>query len=60
MAWEDQTPDGLWRDKRLPDGTFVYEAAPTSSFYHIMAAFDELGALSRTPGFDALAGLDLG
>lgn len=60
MAWEDQTPDGLWRDKRLPDGTFVYEAAPTTYFDHTMAAFDKLAALSRTPGFDALAGLDLG
>ncbi len=53
------TPDGLWLDKRLPDGTFVDEAAPASSFYHIMAAFDQLTALADQPGFEALSGLDL-
>lgn len=53
------TPDGLWRDKRLPDGSFVDEAAPASSFYHIMAAFDQLAALSGAPGFEGLARLDL-
>lgn len=53
------TPDGLWRDKRLPDGAFVDEAAPASSFYHIMAAFDQLAALSGSPGFEDLARLDL-
>lgn len=31
-------PSGLWRDKMRPDGTFVDEAAPASSFYHVMAA----------------------
>lgn len=30
---------GLWRDQRLADGTFVEEAAPASSFYHILSAF---------------------
>lgn len=54
------TPDGLWRDKRLPDGSFVDEAAPASSFYHIMAAFDQLAALSGAPGFEDLSRLDLG
>lgn len=53
------TPDGLWRDKRLPDGAFVDEAAPASSFYHILAAFDQLAALSAAPGFEDLARLDL-
>ncbi|WP_426043422.1 AGE family epimerase/isomerase [Caulobacter sp. DWR3-1-2] len=46
------TDDGLWRDKRFPNGTFLDEPAPASSFYHIIAAFDPL---SRT--FKAL---DLG
>ncbi|MFG1230502.1 AGE family epimerase/isomerase [Xanthobacter wiegelii] len=30
---------GLWRDQLLPDGSFVEEAAPASSFYHIVSAF---------------------
>jgi mannose-6-phosphate isomerase len=33
---------GLWRDKMAPDGSFVSEAAPASSFYHIACAIDEL------------------
>lgn len=30
---------GLWRDQLLADGTFVEEAAPASSFYHLLSAF---------------------
>ena len=38
-----QTPaPGLWRDRRLPDGAFVDEPAPASSFYHIVLAYAEL------------------
>jgi mannose-6-phosphate isomerase len=33
---------GLWRDRLLPDGSFVAEPAPASSFYHLMGAFAEL------------------
>lgn len=33
---------GLWRDRLLPDGTFVEEAAPASSLYHILLAYAEL------------------
>lgn len=33
---------GLWRDKLRPDGSFVEEPAPTSSFYHILCAVYEL------------------
>jgi mannose/cellobiose epimerase-like protein (N-acyl-D-glucosamine 2-epimerase family) len=34
-----QTPvKGLWRDKLQPDGTFIDEPAPASSFYHIVCA----------------------
>ena len=36
-----ETP-GVWRDKYRPDGTFVEEAAPASSLYHIVAAIAEL------------------
>ncbi|MBX9615687.1 MAG: AGE family epimerase/isomerase [Caulobacteraceae bacterium] len=58
--WLYLTPDGLWRDKRLPDGGFVDETAPASSLYHIMAAFDQLAALAGEPGFETLSGLELG
>jgi len=33
---------GAWRDKMRPDGAFVEEPAPASSFYHIMLAVLEL------------------
>lgn len=34
-----ETPrPGLWWDRMLPDGTFVNEPAPASSFYHIICA----------------------
>lgn len=58
--WLYLTPDGLWRDKRLPNGGFVDEGAPASSFYHIIGAFDQLAALGGQPGFEGLSGLDLG
>ena len=32
---------GLWRDVMNPDGSFVEEAAPASSFYHIICAIAE-------------------
>jgi mannose-1-phosphate guanylyltransferase/mannose-6-phosphate isomerase len=50
--WLYLTENGLWRDKRFPDGKFLDEPAPASSFYHIIAGFDQL---SRT-----FAALDLG
>ena len=40
----DVTPKGLWRDRLKPDGTFVDEPAPASSFYHIVCALNELFA----------------
>ncbi|WP_421740048.1 AGE family epimerase/isomerase [Caulobacter sp.] len=33
---------GLWRDKLKPDGSFVDEPAPASSFYHIVCAIGEM------------------
>jgi mannose/cellobiose epimerase-like protein (N-acyl-D-glucosamine 2-epimerase family) len=34
-----ETPvPGLWRDRMLPDGSFVEEPSPASSFYHIICA----------------------
>ncbi|HYC67374.1 AGE family epimerase/isomerase [Brevundimonas sp.] len=35
-------PTGLWRDKQQPDRSFVEEAAPASSLYHIAAAWVQL------------------
>lgn len=40
------TVDGRWRDKLSYDGRFSQEAAPASSFYHIMAAFEQMSAAS--------------
>ncbi len=40
---------GLWRDKMNPDGSFVEEPAPASSFYHIACAIAEFEhTLKRT------------
>lgn len=40
-----QTPvRGLWRDKLQPDGSFVDEPAPATSFYHLMGAVLALAA----------------
>ncbi|MDC7676498.1 AGE family epimerase/isomerase [Asticcacaulis machinosus] len=33
---------GLWHDKMKPDGTFLDEPAPASSFYHIVCGLSEL------------------
>lgn len=33
---------GLWRDRMSPDGSFVDEPAPASSFYHIVGAILDL------------------
>ncbi|MFZ1992339.1 MAG: AGE family epimerase/isomerase [Alphaproteobacteria bacterium] len=33
---------GTWRDRMRPDGSFVEEDAPASSFYHIICALSEL------------------
>jgi mannose-6-phosphate isomerase len=40
---------GLWHDRLKPDGQFVIEPAPASSFYHIICAIGELGARLMTP-----------
>ncbi|RAK52649.1 AGE family epimerase/isomerase [Phenylobacterium deserti] len=41
---------GAWRDKMRPDGSFVDEPAPASSFYHIMVALQELFDTARRVG----------
>lgn len=52
---------GLWRDKMLEDGSFVEEAVPASTFYHLATALVELRRyaglpfkVSRTAGAEAL------
>ncbi|WP_269515462.1 AGE family epimerase/isomerase [Brevundimonas subvibrioides] len=50
--WLYLEPDGLWHDKRLPDGTFLDEPAPASSFYHIMAAFQQVSGTLQVLGLD--------
>ncbi len=45
-----QTPAaGVWYDKLRPDGTFVDEPAPASSFYHIICAIAELSRFQAEP-----------
>jgi mannose-6-phosphate isomerase len=39
---------GAWRDKLRPDGGFVEEPAPATSFYHLMVAILELRAHAAT------------
>ena len=52
--WSYLTPEGAWRDKRLAKGDFINEAAPASTFYHIMSAFAQLEATGRS---EELAGM---
>jgi mannose-1-phosphate guanylyltransferase/mannose-6-phosphate isomerase len=40
-------PTGLWRDKMKAEGSFVHEPAPASSFYHIVAGYEQLRETAR-------------
>ncbi len=42
MKYLDVPIKGLWHDRMQPDGSFIDEAAPASSFYHIICAIVEL------------------
>lgn len=42
IRYFDVPVKGLWRDKLLASGDFLEEAAPASSFYHIVCAIVEL------------------
>lgn len=42
MSYCSVATPGLWYDRIQVDGTFVQEAAPASSFYHIMMGMSEL------------------
>ncbi|MEM9632772.1 MAG: AGE family epimerase/isomerase, partial [Pseudomonadota bacterium] len=41
-------PNGLWRDKLAPAGSFSDEPAPASSLYHIVCAIAELNAFAES------------
>lgn len=58
--WLYLTPDGLWRDKRLPQGSFIDESAPASSLYHIAAAFGQLAETGRVEGLRGMSDIGLG
>ncbi|WP_309627551.1 AGE family epimerase/isomerase [Brevundimonas sp.] len=57
--WLYLTPDGLWRDKRLPQGGFIDEPAPASSLYHIAAAFGQLAETGRVEGLRGMSDISL-
>lgn len=40
-------PNGTWHDRLEPSGSFVEEAAPASSLYHIVGAFDQACEAAR-------------
>jgi mannose/cellobiose epimerase-like protein (N-acyl-D-glucosamine 2-epimerase family) len=46
-VWRYLTPDGVWRDKLLEDGTFLDEPAPASSLYHLFGAWSQLAETAR-------------
>lgn len=48
FAYFDTPVAGLWRDRRLADGSFIDEPAPASSFYHIIVALSELLRIGTT------------
>ncbi len=47
MAYFETPTKGLWRDRRMADGSFVDEPAPASSFYHIALALAELDRVAK-------------
>ncbi|USQ96191.1 AGE family epimerase/isomerase [Caulobacter sp. RL271] len=50
MAYLRTPVPGVWRDKMRPDGDFIDEPAPASSFYHILCAIVEFDrAVSAHP-----------
>lgn len=58
--WLYLDPSGTWRDKLLADGSFIDEPAPASSFYHIIAAFDQLSESRAGLGLGDVSSLELG
>ena len=48
MTYCNVPVQGLWHDRRRPEGEFVEEAAPASSFYHATLALSELIRVADT------------
>jgi mannose/cellobiose epimerase-like protein (N-acyl-D-glucosamine 2-epimerase family) len=46
----DTPVKGMWRDRLNPDGSFVQEPVPASSFYHIVCAILEVDRAVRARG----------
>jgi mannose-6-phosphate isomerase len=44
LRYFDTAVAGSWHDRLMPDGKFVEEPAPASSFYHVATAIAELSA----------------
>ncbi|MET3781277.1 mannose-1-phosphate guanylyltransferase/mannose-6-phosphate isomerase [Brevundimonas sp. 1080] len=57
--WLYLTPQGLWHDKMLENGSFIDEPAPASSFYHIMAAYVQVrqAVIALNPNMSATLSL---
>jgi mannose-6-phosphate isomerase len=49
LRYFDTAVAGSWYDRLTPNGDFVEEPAPASSFYHVAAAIAELSAASGNP-----------
>ena len=50
---------GLWRDQMGDDGTIKDDPAPASTFYHLIAAFEQLASTGRKLNLTGLEDLDL-
>lgn len=48
--WRYLEPSGLWHDVMNSDGSMQPGDAPASSFYHVMAAFEQLSLASQRVG----------
>lgn len=53
------TPDGLWRDRCDATGAFDAGPSPASSFYHLMAAVEQLDLTAAAGIIPGLARMDL-
>lgn len=51
--------DGLWRDRYDAEGRFDTGPSPASSFYHLMAAVEQLDLAVRSGLLPGLSGMDL-
>ena len=54
VRYFDTPVRGLWRDKLLPDGSWVEEPSPGSSLYHITGALAELIDTAHAAGGQAI------